>query len=223
MDSGVVYEVIFPLLEVNDTALICISTPLGAWNFYSEFTEYKYDNGKHVFNVKKVGMVCERCLGTEHEASCNHPTGDRPEWKPEEALDKMRAMYGDRLTLLKREILGQIADDDNSAFEPRTLKALFQRAPAAEPHAVVSEVYVSVDPNGGGTRIEGSGSECAVVSFYFEGANLVVSFACARAAAESSIVRRREPSSQRRSETMAGRASSERPTRANGSCATRPQ
>ena len=78
-----------PLLEVNETALIGISTPQGAANFYSELTELRDDRGRHVFNVVKVGMVCERCLGTERESLCNHPSGDRPEWKPEETLDKV--------------------------------------------------------------------------------------------------------------------------------------
>lgn len=214
MDTGVFFEVIVPLLEVNETALICISTPLGAWNFYSEFTELRDHNGKHVFNVIKVGMVCARCLGTEREAECNHPTGDRPEWKPEETLDKVRAIYGDRLTLLKREILGQIADDDNTAFEARALKAFFKRAPANEPHASVSEVYVAVDPNGGGTSVEGSGSECAVVSFYFDGANVVVCM-CRR--------RRLVESSHSTVSKVWARASRVRPTRVSGSAATSAQ
>ena len=36
MDTKVFYEVIVPLLEVENTALICISTPQDSMNFYSE-------------------------------------------------------------------------------------------------------------------------------------------------------------------------------------------
>ena len=70
MDLGVFYEVIVPLMEVKGTATICISTPLGSWNFYSELTEVRDEKGRRVFNVKHI----------EH--------GKRPSWKPEESFSK---------------------------------------------------------------------------------------------------------------------------------------
>lgn len=54
MDLGVFYEVILPLMEVEGTALICISTPQGSFNFYSELTEIRDDKGKLVFNVRHI-------------------------------------------------------------------------------------------------------------------------------------------------------------------------
>jgi len=176
MDLAVFYEVIVPLMEVAGTATICISTPVGSWNFYSELTELRDDRGDLLFNVIKVGMVCDRCKGTEREDECNHPTGDRPEWKPDDTFEKVKAIYGNRKTLLKREILGQVADDDNMAFRTADLKAFFGRAPATEPHEQVKTVYVAVDPNGGANGDGGgTGSETAVVSFFYAGANVVVS------------------------------------------------
>jgi len=98
MDLGVFYEVVVPLMEVKGTATIAISTPLGAWNFYSELTELRDANGKRVFNVKHIDA------------------GKRPVWKPEETLSKVKAIYGNRKTLLEREILGKISDAVNTAF-----------------------------------------------------------------------------------------------------------
>jgi len=77
-------------------------------------------------------------------------------------------------TLMKREILGLIADEDNQAFETRHLKRLFAKAPHREPHTLVHRVYVSIDPNGGASGTSGTGSETAVVSFFYEAANIVV-------------------------------------------------
>ena len=54
MDMGVFYEVIVPLMEVKGTATICISTPLGSWNFYSELMDARDDRGRRVFNLIKV-------------------------------------------------------------------------------------------------------------------------------------------------------------------------
>ena len=36
MDTAVFYEVVVPLLELDNTALICISTILDSFNFYSK-------------------------------------------------------------------------------------------------------------------------------------------------------------------------------------------
>lgn len=54
MDMGVFYEVIVPLMEVDGTATICISTPLDQFNFYSELTDLKDNKGRNVFNVRHI-------------------------------------------------------------------------------------------------------------------------------------------------------------------------
>lgn len=173
MDLGVFYEVIVPLMEMEDTATICISTPNGSFNFYSELLELRDDRGDLLFNVIKVGTVCHRCLGTDREKNCNHPTGDKPDWKLESS-EKMRAIYGDRTTLFMREVTGNIADAENLAFEVRDLKAFFARKPQADPHTMVSKVFVALDPNGGSAKEGGTGSQSAVVSFFYDGMNVVV-------------------------------------------------
>jgi len=175
MDLGVFYEVIVPLMEMRGAATICISTPVSTWNFYTELTELRDDRGELLFNTIKVGMVCDRCAGTEHESECTHPTSDRPEWKTETS-EKVRAIYGHRKTLLMREVMGRVADDENMAFEVRDLKAFFKRADEPEPHNPVDCIFVSVDPNGGASSEGGTGSQSALVSFYYNGANIVVRF-----------------------------------------------
>ena len=184
MDLGVFYEVIVPLMKVRNTAIICISTPLGAWNFYSELTEIKNEHGRPLFNVIKVGMACARCRGTEREAECTHPSTDLPEWNDDAGIDKIKAIMGTRKTLLQREIMGVVADDDNAAFSVHDVKAFYARAPTTEPHVVVPVLYVALDPNGGcfGT----TGSETAICSIFYSGANVVVSDAALRAAASIS-------------------------------------
>jgi len=67
MDDKVFYEVLVPLMEVKGTATICISTPLGSSNFYSELTRVTDEKGRPIFNVLQIGNSM------------------RPEWKPIEA------------------------------------------------------------------------------------------------------------------------------------------
>ncbi len=73
-------------------------------------TEIKDDRGQLVFNVIKVGMVCDRCKGTDQADQCNHPrlrarcrapapfsrtrSTDLPEWNDEEGISKVKAIMG---------------------------------------------------------------------------------------------------------------------------------
>jgi len=173
MDLGVFYEVIVPLMEMRGAATIMISTPISTWNFYSELTELRDDRNELLFNVIKVGLVCPRCTGTEHEDRCTHPTGDKPDWKLETS-EKMKAIYGHRKTLLMREIMGKVTNAENLAFEVRDLKAFFAAPRCTDPHAPITRIFVAVDPNGGASAEGGTGSETAVVSFYYAGLNAVV-------------------------------------------------
>ena len=173
MDMAVFYEVIVPLMEVRGTATICISTPLGSWNFYSELTEIRDDKGRLLFNVIRVGMSCRRCKRAGKEDTCNHPSVNRPEWKSEDGFAKVKAIFGDRKTMLKREAMGLVADDESVAFQTDHLKAFFARKPFAEPHQIIDKVYVAVDPNGGGNSEDGS--ETAIVSFFYQAGHIVAS------------------------------------------------
>lgn len=158
MDLGVFYEVVVPLMEVRGTATIAISTPLGAWNFYSELTEVRDERGKLVFNVKHI------------DAS------KRPSWKPEETLAKVKAIYGNKRTLLEREVFGRIADAVNVAFNKKLLEEFFNAPPADEPHTINDNViYVAIDPNGGANASNASGSDTAIVSFFISRGKVVVS------------------------------------------------
>jgi len=185
MDMGVFYEVIVPLMQVRGTATICISTPLGPWNFYSALTEVRDHRGELVFNVIQVSTACRRCVRRGKQASCEHPSVNVPAWKDEDTFDKMRAMYGDNTTLLKREIMGLVADDGSTAFETAHLKRFFERASEPEPHAHVSTLYMAIDPNGGGST--DSGSETAIVSFYYREGRVVASTRAAAPARDSSL------------------------------------
>lgn len=92
MDPQVFYEVLVPLMEVEGTATICISTPLGPYNFYSSLTRARDERGRLVFNVLHV-------KGT-----------NPPPWKTQSSRSRIKAIYGARETLYRREILGEVSN-----------------------------------------------------------------------------------------------------------------
>ena len=160
MDLGVFYEVIVPLMEVEGTATICISTPLGRNNYYSMLTEVRDDKGKLVFNVRHI------------------KGGTPPSWKPDEARSRVQAIYGNRSTLFKREIMGEVADDAESmAFSPQKLDKFFEKSPMQAPYEINDNiVYVAIDPNGGASASDGPGSDTGIISFVVSQGRVVVSF-----------------------------------------------
>ena len=78
MDTKVFYEVIVPLLEVENTALICISTPQDDMNFYSEMFTMSTPDGKPLFHTLEVSLVCEECKKTDHPERCPHMADEIP-------------------------------------------------------------------------------------------------------------------------------------------------
>ena len=62
--SDVWTEVVIPLIEVKNTALIAISTPLDSSNFYSTLVSMKDDRGESVFEVLEARAACAICIET---------------------------------------------------------------------------------------------------------------------------------------------------------------
>ena len=74
-------EVVIPLIEVKNTALIAISTPLDSSNFYSTLISMKDDRGEKVFEVLEARAACAACIEKLDDPSkCPHTNLERPSW-----------------------------------------------------------------------------------------------------------------------------------------------
>lgn len=99
------FRIIVPLLEVDTTVLIAISTLVNVWNFFSVLLNLLDENGAHVFNVFSQRLVCDRCMGTKTQENCKHNYYAIPPWKSEGKLKIAKLIYGDDIVALKRESL----------------------------------------------------------------------------------------------------------------------
>ena len=164
MDRALFDEVLVPLMEVQNTAMICISTPLGTTNFYTALTQIVDDKGQPIFNVQKIGHSM------------------RPAWKPIETYAKAKAIFGTNIAMRKRELDGEVTDGEGAAYNKRLLDRMFGKEVFGEPHEVNNRVvYVAVDPNGGANLTNTAGSDTAMVAFFLHRGNFVVSTHCTRA------------------------------------------
>jgi len=57
-DPGLVSEVVVPLLSMQQSVLLCISTILDSGNHYSKMMELVDDYGHTVFETIKITLVC---------------------------------------------------------------------------------------------------------------------------------------------------------------------
>ena len=161
------HEVIVPLLELETTALICISTPQDSSNFYSMMFEMVDQAGEKLFNQIQISMVCEDCKLTAHPEKCTHMKHLLPKWKSGGKQDMVRQIYGDNTADMLRESMGVTTNDSSAVFDDKWLN-VFASRPTYTPANTPQYIFVAVDPNGGGE------SQMAIVSLYMDANNFAV-------------------------------------------------
>ena len=161
------HEVIVPLLELETTALICISTPQDSNNFYSMMFEMVDAAGEKLFNQIQISMVCEDCKLSAHPEKCTHMKHLLPKWKSGGKQDMVRQIYGDNTEDMLRESMGVTTNDSNSLFQDDWLDLFAKRAPYTS-IATPRVIFVACDPNGGGS------SQMAIVSLYQDSNNFAI-------------------------------------------------
>ena len=171
MDMRVFYEVVVPLVEVEDTALILISTPVDKYNFYMQLLEMVDDENNSLFYVHNMPMQCAACA-KENRLDCNHKEDIRPSWKPSERSELVARLYGNNEKLRACETLGVTMDDDQRAF-PTVCIEEFENAEKFDPSIFHTErppfIITACDPNGGGS------SMTAILSLIVHSGKFVVS------------------------------------------------
>lgn len=161
------HEVIVPLLELETTALICISTPQDSSNFYSMMFKMVDAGGEPLFNQIQIQMVCEDCKQGPHPEKCTHMKHLLPKWKSGGKQDMVRQIYGDNSADMLRESMGVTTNDSNAIFADSWLEAFISR-PLYTSIATPRVIFVACDPNGGGS------SQMAIVSLYQDQNNFAI-------------------------------------------------
>lgn len=73
---------VVPLLEMALAVLICISTPVDTFNFYSlMFDMMNPDTGENVFITYALDLICDMCKPRPDAEKCTHKLKYIPPWK----------------------------------------------------------------------------------------------------------------------------------------------
>jgi hypothetical protein len=138
--------VIVPLLGVDNTALLAISTPNDEDNYYSELLYKTDDQGNLLFKVVKIGLSCDECKDKGEAAKCKHKLGELPSWKSKHG----QALQAKLLPpdIYTRESMALVSSSKNYAFNKIDIDAMFANNNYSFKNSV-GVIFVSIDPNGG--------------------------------------------------------------------------
>lgn len=168
-DPAVWQEVVVPLLGVNGTAIVAISTPLGEDNWYTGLIQKKTEDGERLFNVVQYSLVCDECRKKDLATECQHKIELLPPWKSESRQRLVKFLLSDSSDLYLTEAMGEISSSKSRCFSEEMVDAWILR-PLRGSSATGSQatIYIAVDPT------SGIRSELAVVSMYFDSSHRLV-------------------------------------------------
>jgi hypothetical protein len=156
IDESFINEVIAPLLTVNNTSMICISTAVGANNYFSKlFTAKRHDN---LFLRFQVSLVCDECRVAK--IKCTHKTHLMPAWLNPNNHERAK-LFMPNQDLFDQEVMGAIIDTDAEGVFMTDWLQRWRQRPVCEVQALHYTVTF-VDTYGGGSN------ELAIVTITYD-------------------------------------------------------
>lgn len=155
LDEAMFTEVIVPLLGVEGTAVIAISTPLEEDNFFTQMTRMKDPiSGKPMFQSLTIQLCCDECRAKGVIDVCPHKKSYVPPWKADEGRNaKVKALMSNNSDMYQREALGISMSTQDMCFEPATIDTFSAAKINMVPFiGTIRNAFIAVDNNGGGAN-----------------------------------------------------------------------
>lgn len=105
VDPDFFYETVAPLMSVELTTFIAISTLTSDINFYSRLIQMRDDiTGAPIFSCISVQLACADCIAEGKAHSCKHLLHLVPRWQSSSKHERLRKVMEDRPDLIKSEL-----------------------------------------------------------------------------------------------------------------------
>lgn len=155
--ADLVFETIFPLLEVENAAFIGISTVLDEFNFFSKLLKLKDEDGDDFFDNIMIDTVCRECkkFPEEEHEKCTHLDDTvLPPWKSKVKYHRSKTLQSVDTNRGRnaRESMGLITGDYNQALVSRYVKQVMDidKRRYCKLKNSPKRIYIMIDPDGGG-------------------------------------------------------------------------
>ncbi len=145
------------------TSLLCLSSPEGDSNYFSELMNLKKDNGESFFHVINCFQICKSCrkLDRVKQIKCTH-VKSTAHWLSKKKIGELKQLYKASPEDAIREFGGIVVSDYKPALRKEEVEACFA-APRVQTDTAPSMIFTCADPSGAGP------SHMAIASGYFNG------------------------------------------------------
>jgi len=150
MKSDVFRTVVVPIMGVNNTSILAISTPDDSMNYYTQLMSLTdNDTGDLLFFTIQIGLACADCMTAGIAAKCTHRTEERlPPWKSAKRQRKIRRILARNKDTFAAEILGQVTAS-KYLFARQDITNFTRRPRYALKPAACKILHTGIDPAGG--------------------------------------------------------------------------
>jgi hypothetical protein len=179
MNPRIMYEVVAPLLLIDTTAIICISTASGdSDNHYNEILSLEEEPGVPLFKQYIIKMACEPCIALGIVTKCPHMRDHMPPWQSDRKHKRIQKLYGSsRKALMERELAGVNTINVGYCFEGKDVRALFGKPRYFLDNIPIKKIFIAYDPNCGSEARGTPGSDVAILStFEMNGATIICGY-----------------------------------------------
>lgn len=154
--DDVLYKVIMPLFQLDQTCLICISTLLDDENTMTGLLRLTDDDGQQIFNTKEIFMSCEKCRAKGKSTSCTHNSHNITAWQSQRKHNFIKHIMKENKETYEQEIGGITHSLNEKIIKEKYIEQLkTQERYNFDPLMPRYEcVYVCLDPSGNGKKSE---------------------------------------------------------------------
>lgn len=149
MDEEVFNVNVVPLLGIDNTALLAISTPDDEDNYYSDLMTKRHPRtGLPLFLVLRIQQSCTKCVKAQVK-KCIHQRDLLPSFKSKRRQELVEFLLENDEVANQRENMGMVASDREFVFDEVSRIAFKDRARFhfTDP---VRWIFVGMDPSAGG-------------------------------------------------------------------------
>lgn len=150
------YKVCVPLIGVNNTAILAISTPgEGSSNYYNHLLNITNEDGTPMFNTLEIGLACKACQIEGIPDRCYHKRVRLPPWKSGVRQRKQRRILENAgPEIVAQEVMGVAFSGATHPFRSVLLTRWAQDDHCVswlQETAPPAVVFMAIDPAGGGS------------------------------------------------------------------------
>ncbi len=143
------FEVILPLMTVDLTTILAITTPKGEDNAHTrEFLRQK-SNKEKIFNILEFSLVCDECKKNGESIECQHNMHKLPPWKSHLRQRLLKILMADVPRMYEQEGLGAPGEYTDRCFTFESIESIRANTPITKPDSLQNKIFLAIDLTGG--------------------------------------------------------------------------